>query len=231
MDIWAVRLSPDPLAVVERRTSVLPADPEVRETVSQEESDDKVQLVDADRTAVALPPAAFRMAASVEERVSSHSPSKTVTWQVALFSPDVAVMVALPLFIVVTLPSSTVATPVSELLHTTVLSEAFSGFMEATSVSVLPGNSVNSVLSRLTDVTSMMVGSGTGSGVFPQEKRNKPAKAGMSMRRRFMKWSFLIFCRQFPFLFRRRGLQATNIQVNYLRTVICKYMEKRRKTR
>ena len=58
----------------------------------------------------------------------------TVTAQIAVFSPAFAVMVAVPAFTAVTLPSFTVATAAFEELQVTVLSVASSGFTVAVSV-------------------------------------------------------------------------------------------------
>ena len=52
----------------------------------------------------------------------------TVIAQVALLSPDLAVMVAVPIFFAVTTPLLTEATLASLVLHVTVLSVALSGF-------------------------------------------------------------------------------------------------------
>ena len=60
----------------------------------------------------------------------------TVTEQVTLLLPAVAVIVAVPAFIALTVPPSTVATEVSELDQVTVLSVAFSGSTVAVKVCV-----------------------------------------------------------------------------------------------
>ena len=88
---------------------------------------------------------------SVLSRVMlSASIGLTVTLQVADLSPQVAVMVASPTEIAVTLPSlSTVAIAASEVDQVTVLSVTSSGRMVAVSLSLAPMVSVSSVLSRV----------------------------------------------------------------------------------
>ena len=78
----------------------------------------------------------------------------TVTVQVADFPPAFAVMVAVPAFTAVTLPSFTVAIAVFEELHVTVLSVALSGFTVAVSVASPPSTSDKEVLSNVTEVTA-----------------------------------------------------------------------------
>ena len=62
----------------------------------------------------------------------------TVTAQVAVLSPALAVMVAEPTFFAMTMPSLTVATEASEVLQVTVLSVASSGLTVAVRVTVSP---------------------------------------------------------------------------------------------
>ena len=73
----------------------------------------------------------------------------------AVFSPAFDVMVAVPAFTAVTLPSFTVATAVSDELHVTVLSVASSGFTVAVSVASSPSVNSSVVLSSVTEVTAM----------------------------------------------------------------------------
>ena len=77
----------------------------------------------------------------------------TVTVQVAFALPQVAVITALPAPTAVTLPLTTVATCVSELLHSTV------PFAVATSVVLSPTSRLREVLSSVTV--------GVGGGVSP----------------------------------------------------------------
>ena len=83
----------------------------------------------------------------------------TVTVQVAVLSPTLAVMVAVPLPTAVTLPlASTVATEVLELDQVTLLSVAFSGSTVATSVEVPPTCNVIVDLSKEIEETAIVVG-------------------------------------------------------------------------
>ena len=75
----------------------------------------------------------------------------TVTAQVADISSAFAVMVAVPSFLAVTMPFSTVAISVSELLQVIVLSVASSGLTVALRVTVSPTFRDAVVLSRLID--------------------------------------------------------------------------------
>ena len=79
----------------------------------------------------------------------------TVTEQVAVLSPALAVMVAVPSATAVTLPfASTVATEVLSELHVTVLFVALSGFTVAVRVAVSPSVSSSEDLSKVTDSTA-----------------------------------------------------------------------------
>ena len=83
----------------------------------------------------------------------------TVTEQVAVLSPALAVMVAVPSATAVTLPfASTVATAVLSELQVTVLFVALSGFTVAASVADSPSVRVSEVLSKLTDETATTCG-------------------------------------------------------------------------
>ena len=64
--------------------------------------------------------------------------ASTVMAQVAVLSPALAVMVAVPIILAVTTPFSTVATLASLVLQVTVLSVASSGFTVAVRVTVSP---------------------------------------------------------------------------------------------
>ena len=79
----------------------------------------------------------------------------TVTVQVAVLSPALAVMVAEPTFLAVTTPSLTVATEASDVLQVTVLSVASSGLTVAERVTVSPAFREALVLSRVTLVTGV----------------------------------------------------------------------------
>ena len=80
----------------------------------------------------------------------------TVTLQVDVFSPALAVMVAVPALTAFTFPSVTVATAESEVLHVTVLSVALSGFTVAINSASCPSTRPNSALSKVTSVTSTL---------------------------------------------------------------------------
>ena len=73
----------------------------------------------------------------------------------------VTVIIAVPLPIAVTFPSSTVATDRSELVHVTDLSVALLGKTVAVSVSLSPISNVKDVLLSDTEVTSMISGAGS----------------------------------------------------------------------
>ena len=73
--------------------------------------------------------------------------------QIAVLSPALAVMMAVPTFFAVTTPLETVATDASLVLHNTVLSVALSGLTVAISVIVSPTFISAEVLSNVTDVT------------------------------------------------------------------------------
>ena len=80
----------------------------------------------------------------------------TVTSQVAVFSPALAVMVAVPTATAVTLPvASTVATAALAELQVTVLSVASAGVTVATRVRVSPSTSEAVVLSKVTAETGI----------------------------------------------------------------------------
>ena len=83
------------------------------------------------------------------------SVASTVTSHVAVLSPALAVMVAVPTFFAVTTPFETVATVSSEELQVTVLSVASDGFTVAVRVTVSPALSEAVVLFRVTEVTSV----------------------------------------------------------------------------
>jgi hypothetical protein len=93
----------------------------------------------------------------VSPPVTTGAPSRAfiVTVQVALFPPDVAVIVAVPTTLPVTTPLLTVAILVLLELHVTVLFVAFDGFTVAVNVSVASISIVVLVLFKLTDVTSI----------------------------------------------------------------------------
>ena len=78
----------------------------------------------------------------------------TVTVQVALLPPAVAVRTAVPTPFAVTTPCETVATLPSEVSHVTVLSVAFEGVTVTTSVPVAPTGRERVLLSIDTPVTS-----------------------------------------------------------------------------
>ena len=81
----------------------------------------------------------------------------TVTTQVAVLSPALAVMVAVPTATAVTLPeASTVATAVFEELHVTVLSAASSGVTVAVRVTVPPSTKSTCVLSNIIEFTGII---------------------------------------------------------------------------
>ena len=79
----------------------------------------------------------------------------TVTAHVAVLSPALAVMVAVPALRAFTLPSVTVATVASDEVQVTVLSVALSGLTVAVRVVSSPSVRVNVVLSSVTEVTGM----------------------------------------------------------------------------
>ena len=87
----------------------------------------------------------------------------TVTSHAAVLLPSavVTVMVALPAFTAVTVPSATVATCSLLLLHVTVWLVAFAGSTVAVSFSLPPSASVNSVLVNVTPVTGTVCGAFT----------------------------------------------------------------------
>ncbi len=84
-------------------------------------------------------------------------PTGTVTWmvQLALLSPALAVMVALPPPTAFTLPSSTVATLASEVLQVTVLSVASAGETVAARVASSPLLRAREALSRVMEETGI----------------------------------------------------------------------------
>ena len=81
--------------------------------------------------------------------------ASTVIKQVAVLSPALAVMVALPTFFAVTTPLLTVATEASDVVQVTVLSVASSGLTVGVKVTVSPTFSDALVLFRLTEVTGV----------------------------------------------------------------------------
>ena len=86
----------------------------------------------------------------------------TVTVQVALLPPAVAVIVAVPAFNAVTLPFSTFATVLSELFQVTVLSVALVGATVVLSVSLPPTSRASVVLLKVILVTSITEGFSSG---------------------------------------------------------------------
>ena len=79
----------------------------------------------------------------------------TVTSQVAVFSPALAVMVAIPGFKVFTLPASTVATEASEVLQVTLGSVASAGRTVADNTASSPSTRVKAVLYKAMELTGM----------------------------------------------------------------------------
>ena len=84
------------------------------------------------------------------------SVATTVTLHVAVLLPALAVMVAVPTFFAVTTPFETVAIVWSDVLQVTVLSVASDGFTVAVRVTVSPALSDAAVLSKVTEVTSVV---------------------------------------------------------------------------
>ena len=78
-----------------------------------------------------------------------------MTAHVAFASPQAAVMVAVPAFTAVTVPSLTVAIVLSEEVQTMVLSVVFSGSTVAVSLAASPSYSFSAVLSSVTPVAGM----------------------------------------------------------------------------
>ena len=78
-----------------------------------------------------------------------------MTAHVAFASPQAAVMVAVPAFTAVTVPSLTVAIVLSEEVQTMVLSVVSSGFTMAVSLAVSPSYRFSAVLSSVTPVARM----------------------------------------------------------------------------
>ena len=97
----------------------------------------------------------------------------TVIAQVAVFSPALAVMVAVPTLIATTTPLVTVATEASEVLQVTVLSVASAGLTVAVKVTVSPAFNEAEFLSKETDET------GVASTVMAQVAVLSPALAVM----------------------------------------------------
>ena len=97
----------------------------------------------------------------------------TVIVQLAVFSPALAVIVAVPNFLAVTTPLETVATVASEVVQVTVLSVASSGPIVAVRVTVSPTFREAEVLLRVTLVT------GVGMTVIVQLAVMSPAFAVM----------------------------------------------------
>ena len=87
-------------------------------------------------------------------RVTDSTSTETDTVHSAMQEPDFAVIIAVPDFLAVTLPSATVATETSDDPHVTDLSVALSGLTVAVIVSVSPTFNDNDVLSRVIDVTA-----------------------------------------------------------------------------
>ena len=85
--------------------------------------------------------------------VTDSTSTEIFTVHSAMQEPDFAVIIAIPDFLAVTLPSDTVATDTSEDPQTTDLSVALSGLTVAVIVSVSPTFIDKEVLSRVIDVT------------------------------------------------------------------------------
>ena len=99
---------------------------------------------------------AFRVIAVLFRVMDAAGVASTVTTQVADTLPQVAVMVAFPTAIAVTLPfASTVATLSSDEVHVTVLSVVVTGSIVAVSVSVSVAFRVIAVLFRVMDAAGV----------------------------------------------------------------------------
>ena len=115
-------------------------------------------------TGVSLPvsPAAMDIVAgSSDISVTGITLVVTITSQVADLPPALAVMVALPSFMAVTFPLSTVATDWSELDHVTVLLDALDGLTVAVRLAVSPATRLNVVGLTDTSETSTTTTSGS----------------------------------------------------------------------
>ena len=107
-----------------------------------------------------LPASSVNVVGSNVTLVTGFVGALTVTSHAAVLLPSavVTMMVAVPAFTAVTVPSATVATCSLLLLHVTVWLVAFAGSTVAVSFSLPPSASVNSVLVNVTPVTGTVWG-------------------------------------------------------------------------